>query len=151
MNDDYTTSILLDLLNKRYSSAIWNEDTIRGMSTQNIYDALTHIERREKNMYSYNKQRDIPRDVAQALLGALEAGISLDELLKANKTVKVWYNQLIADRDKAKIARQREVARQAKLDEKKRQEDEARAAAATKLTPEELAAFGLDKKGAKKW
>jgi hypothetical protein len=57
---------------------------------------------------------------------------------------------MIVDRDKAKIARQREAARQAKLDEKKRLEDEARAAVASKLTPEELAAFGLNKKGAKK-
>jgi len=148
MNDDDFTRILLEQLNKSYVSTNWSMDNIRGMSVKNIYDALLE---REKNMYSYNKQRDTrDGDVAQAALEALEAGISLEELLKSNKTVKIWYGQMIADRDKAKIARQREADRQAKLAEKQRQEEEIRAAVASKLTPEELAAFGLNKKGAKK-
>ena len=149
MDDDWTR-ILIDQLNKGYVSTNWTMDTINGMSTRNIYDALMHVER-EKNMYSYNKPRDTrDGDVAQAALEALEAGISLDTLLKSNKTVKIWYGQMIADRDKAKIARQREADRQAKLAEQKRLEDEARAVVAAKLTPEELAAFGLNKKGVTK-
>jgi len=150
MNDDEWIARVADLLNKSYVSTSWSIDNVSGMSTKNIYDALRQAER-AKNMYSYNKQRDTrDGDVAQAALEALEAGISLAELLKSNKTVKIWYGQMIADRDKAKIARQREADRQARLVEKQRQEDEARAAVAEKLTPEELAAFGLNKKGVKK-
>jgi len=150
MNDDEWIARVADLLNKSYVSTSWSIDNISSMSTKNIYDALKHVER-EKNMYSYSKQRDTrDGDVAQAALEALEAGISLEDLLKANKTVKVWYGQMIDDRARAKAARQREAARQAKLAEKQRQEDEIRAAVAEKLTPEELAAFGLNKKGAKK-
>jgi ribosomal protein L16 Arg81 hydroxylase len=151
MNDDEWIARVADLLNKSYVSTSWSIDNISSMSTKNIYDALIHVEEREKNMYSYSKQRDTrDGDVAQAALEALEAGISLEDLLKSNKTVKVWYGQMIADRDRAKAARQREAARQAKLAEKQRQEDEIRAAVAEKLTPEELAAYGLNKKGAKK-
>jgi ribosomal protein L16 Arg81 hydroxylase len=151
MNDDEWMARVADLLNKRYVSTSWSIDNVSSMSTKNMYDALIHVEEREKNMYSYSKQRDTrDGDVAQAALEALEAGISLEDLLKSNKTVKVWYGQLVADRDRAKAARQREAARQAKLAEKQRQEDEIRAAVAEKLTPEELAAFGLNKKGAKK-
>jgi ribosomal protein L16 Arg81 hydroxylase len=150
MNDDEWIARVADLLNKSYVSTSWSIDNVSSMSTKNIYDALKHVER-EKNMYSYSKQRDTrDGDVAQAALEALEAGISLEDLLKSNKTVKVWYGQMIADRDRAKAACQREAARQAKLAEKQRQEDEIRAAVAEKLTPEELAAFGLNKKGAKK-
>jgi hypothetical protein len=150
MNDDEWIARVADLLNKSYVSTSWSIDNVSGMSTKNIYDALRQAER-AKNMYSYNKQRDTrDGDVAQAALEALEAGISLAELLKSNKTVKIWYDQMIADRDKAKIARQREAERQRKLAEKQRQEDELRAAVAEKLTPEELAAFGLTKKGVKK-
>jgi ribosomal protein L16 Arg81 hydroxylase len=151
MNDDEWIARVADLLNKSYVSTSWAIHNVTGMSTKNIYDALIHVEEREKNMYSYSKQRDTrDGDVAQAALEALEAGISLEDLLKSNKTVKVWYGQLVADRDRAKAARQREAARQARLVEKQRQEDEIRAAVAEKLTPEELAAFGLNKKGAKK-
>ena len=155
MNDDEWIVRVTDLLNSGYVSTGWATNTVSGTSTKNIYDALMHVERakneRAKNMYSYNRQRDTrDGDVAQAALEALEAGISLDELLKSNKTVKVWYGQMTADRDRAKIARQREAERQRKLDEKKRQEDELRATVAEKLTPEELAAFGLTKKGVKK-
>jgi hypothetical protein len=151
MNDDEWIGRVTDLLNKGYVSTSWSIHNVSGMSTKNIYDALIHVEEREKNMYSYSKQRDTrDGDVAQAALEALEAGISLEDLLKSNKTVKIWYGQMIADRDKAKIARQREAERQRKLAEKQRQEDELRAAVAEKLTPEELAAFGLTKKGVKK-
>jgi hypothetical protein len=151
MNDDEWIARVADLLNKSYVSTSWSIDNVSSMSTKNIYDALIHVEEREKNMYSYSKQRDTrDGDVAQAALEALEAGISLEDLLKSNKTVKVWYGQMIDDRARAKAARQREAARQAKLAEKQRQEDEIRAAVAEKLTPEELAAFGLNKKGAKK-
>jgi prophage tail gpP-like protein len=139
--DDKRSIKVADL--KNYVSASWTIE-----STRNIYDALMHVER-EKNMYSYNNPRDAVA-VAEAALEALEAGISLEELLKSNKNVKIWYDKMIVDRAAATIVRLREAARQAKLDEKKRLEDEARAAVASKLTPEELAAFGLNKKGAKK-
>lgn len=148
MNDDEWFKTVVGLLGKDYVSTTW--------ATSELCEDLAAIKERAKNeraknMYSYNKQRDTrDGDVAQAALEALEAGISLEELLKSNKTVKIWYGQMIADRDKAKIARQREAERQRKLAEKKRQEDELRATVAEKLTPEELAAFGLTKKGVKK-
>lgn len=148
MNDDEWFKTVVGLLGEDYFSTTW--------ATSELCEDLAAIKERAKNeraknMYSYNKQRDTrDGDVAQAALEALEAGISLEELLKSNKTVKIWYGQMTADRDKAKIARQREAERQRKLAEKKRQEDELRAMVAEKLTPEELAAFGLTKKGVKK-
>lgn len=143
MNDDEWFKTVAGLLGEDYFPTTW--------ATSELCEDLAAIKERAKNMYSYNKQRDTrDGDVAQAALEALEAGISLEELLKSNKTVKIWYGQMTADRDKAKIARQREAERQRKLAEKKRQEDELRAMVAEKLTPEELAAFGLTKKGVKK-
>lgn len=148
MNDDEWFKTVVSLLGSGYVSTNW--------ATSELWDDLTAMEREKNSMYvnknTYNASRRDTRDgdVAQAALEALEAGISLEELLKSNKTVKIWYGQMIADRDKAKIARQREAERQRKLAEKKRQEDELRATVAEKLTPEELAAFGLTKKGVKK-
>ena len=159
MNDDEWHAALLDLVNNKTVSATWAVQHLNERDPLDLDDyvhSLMDLEREtkkvRKSMHTYSKTQYDTRDgdVAQAALEALEAGISLEDLLKSNKTVKVWYGQMIADRDRAKAARQRETARQARLIEKQRQEDEIRAAVAEKLTPEELAAFGLNKKGAKK-
>jgi hypothetical protein len=99
---------------------------------------------------SYYSQQTRDGDVALAAIEALEAGITLDQLLKSNKTVRMWYTQTKTERDRQAAIALKEAERQAKLAEKRRLEAEARAAVAAKLTPEELAAFGLTKKGAKK-
>lgn len=159
MNDDEWHAAMLELVNNKMVSTKWAAQHLNERDPLDLDDyvrSLMDLEREtkkvQKSMHTYSKTQYDTRDgdVAQAALEALEAGISLEDLLKSNKTVKVWYGQMIADRDRAKAARQREAARQARLIEKQRQEDEIRAAVAEKLTPEELAAFGLNKKGAKK-
>jgi ribosomal protein L16 Arg81 hydroxylase len=159
MNDYEWHAALLDLVNNKTVSATWAVQHLNERDPLDLDDyvrSLMDLEREtkkvQKSMHTYSKTQYDTRDgdVAQAALEALEAGISLEDLLKSNKTVKVWYGQLVADRNRAKAARQREAARQARLVEKQRQEDEIRAAVAEKLTPEELDAFGLNKKGAKK-
>lgn len=159
MNDDEWHAAMLELVNNKMVSATWAVQHLNERDPLDLDDyvrSLMDLEREtkkvQKSMHTYSKTQYDTRDgdVAQAALEALEAGISLEDLLKSNKTVKVWYGQLVADRDRAKAARQREAARQARLIEKQRQEDEIRAAVAEKLTPEELAAFGLNQKGAKK-
>ena len=162
MNDDEWHAAMLELVNNKMVSTKWAVQHLNESDPYAFDDYVSSLmvlerEKREtkkvqKSMHTYSKTQYDTRDgdVAQAALEALEAGISLEDLLKSNKTVKVWYGQLVADRDRAKAARQREAARQARLIEKQRQEDEIRAAVAEKLTPEELAAFGLNQKGAKK-
>jgi hypothetical protein len=157
MNDDEWHAAMLELVNNKTVSAKWaaqhlNESDPLDDYVRSLMDLERETQKMKKSMHTYSKTQYDTRDgdVAQAALEALEAGISLEDLLKSNKTVKVWYGQLVADRNRAKAARQREAARQARLVEKQRQEDEIRAAVAEKLTPEELDAFGLNKKGAKK-
>jgi len=152
MDDDWTR-ILLDHLNRGFVSSIWTKDTVNGMSTENIYDALTHVER-EKNMYLYNKRglatSTEDKEVAIAVLEAYATGVDFIKLLKSNPTVRAYWHRIQNDKVAQDQANARLAEQRRKQAEKKKLEDQARAAVAAKLTPEELAAFGLNKKGAKK-
>ena len=87
--------------------------------------------------------RDSELSIAFTVMDELDAGISFEELLQSNPAVRVWYDQMKEKRARVEIVRQQ-------LAEKKRLETESYAAVVAKLTPEELAAFGLNKKGEKK-
>ena len=99
--------------------------------------------------YSYSehdklaKKTDLLEKMLAETISALEKGITLDQLLKKNKTVRTWYDAAIQSRAAQEAAALRNAA-------KKRLENEARAAVMAKMTPEEIEAFGLNKKGAKK-
>lgn len=86
-------------------------------------------------------------EVAKAALEALEKGISLEQLLEKNTDVRQWWNQHIKDRLAEQARAERERERRRKAAEKKALEDAKRAEVATKLTPEELALFGLTTTG----
>jgi len=106
--------------------------------------------------YSYGefdklaKKTDVLEKMLAETISALEKGITLDQLLKKNKTVRTWYDADIQSRAAQEAAAIKNAARQAKFAEKQRLENEARAAVMAKMTPEEIEAFGLNKKGAKK-
>lgn len=106
--------------------------------------------------YSYSehdklaKKTDMLEKMLSDTISALQNGTTLDQLLKKNKTVRTWYDADIQSRTAKEAAALRNAAREAKFAEKKRLENEARAAVMAKMTPEEIEAFGLNKKGAKK-
>lgn len=97
--------------------------------------------------YYNDRYRTRGDDVATALLEAYADGVEFAELIRKNATVRqYWYTVQSERADKLKKAEQEKIRRQ-KAAEKKKLEDAARAEVVAKLTPEELAAFGLNNKG----
>lgn len=124
------------------------------LTTQQIYDLLKEIDyysRKDTDMaYTYSRgyYNDTRGDeVATAVLEAYADGVEFETLIQKNSKVRqYWYNIQSQRAAKIKKAEQEKIRRQ-KAAEKKAQEDAARAEVVAKLTPEELAAFGLNKKG----
>ena len=98
--------------------------------------------------WSYNRYNNTRGDeVATAILEAYADGVAFETLIQKNSMVRQYWYTIQSERaNKLKKAEQERIRRQ-KAAEKKKLEDAARAEAAAKLTPEELAAFGLNKKG----
>ncbi len=99
--------------------------------------------------WSYNKgyHNDTRGDeVATAVLEAYAKGVEFDTLLSKNKQVRTYWGQIQSEKIRVEQARERERQRQAKLAEKRAIEQAKREEVMTKLTPEELEAFGLVKK-----
>ena len=99
--------------------------------------------------YSYSRgyYKDTRGDeVATAVLEAYAKGVEFDTLLSKNKQVRAYWSQIQSEKIRAEQARERERQRQAKLAEKRAIEQAKREEVMTKLTPEELEAFGLVKK-----
>lgn len=88
------------------------------------------------------RQADRLARIACTAMKAYEAGLSLDELLK-DKEVADWWEE-------HKKADAKEALKIVKDKEKKLELAKLKRAAASKLTDEELAAFGLAKNGNKK-
>jgi hypothetical protein len=127
------------------------------MTRDELTDFFKYCQARgDKVYYSYGefdklaKKTDVLEKMLAETISALEKGITLDQLLKKNKTVRTWYDADIQSRAAQEAAAIKNAARQAKFAEKQRLENEARAAVMAKMTPEEIEAFGLNKKGAKK-
>jgi hypothetical protein len=98
--------------------------------------------------YSYSRgyYNDTRGDeVATAVLEAYSKGIDFDALLEKNKQVRAYWGQIQADKVKQAQARERARERDRKLAEKRAIEKAKREEVMTKLTPEELEAFGLVK------
>jgi hypothetical protein len=139
MNDDY-----------------WNIISGSTSATRELYDLIKdygmykEYGRKDDMAYSYSRgyyEDTTSKEVASSVLEAYADGVPFETLIKKNKAVRqYWYN--IQSEKSAKIKRDvQEKARREKAAEKKKIEDEMRAEVVAKLTPEELAAFGLNKKG----
>ena len=100
--------------------------------------------------YSYSRgyyQDTNSKEVATAVLEAYASGFTFDVLLKKNKQVRQYWNQIQGEKAKAEQSREKEKIRLAKLAEKRAAEKAQREEVMSKLSREELEAFGFVKKG----
>jgi uncharacterized Fe-S cluster-containing protein len=93
----------------------------------------------------YNTTRS--DEVAAAVLEAYSRGVEFETLIKKNKTVRQYWYQIQSEKAKAEQSREREKIRLAKLAEKRAEEKAKREEVMSKLSREELEAFGFVKKG----
>lgn len=118
------------------------------MTTRDIYSIMKD----EGMAYSYNRgyYNDTRGDeVATMVLEAYAHGTDFDTLIQKNKQVRAYWAQIQGDKIAKAKAREKENARLAKLAEKRAEAAARKAEVMAKLTPEELAAFGLKMKGKK--
>lgn len=128
------------------------------LTTQQIYDFLKEVDvysRKDADMaYTYSRgswyQDTRGDEVATATLEAYSRGVDFDTLLKKNTQVRLYWKQVLADKEHKEKQRIRDQDRLRKLAEKRAQEKAKREEVMTKLSQEELEAFGLTKKGKKK-
>lgn len=162
--DDYW----LDALKKQvYRSSYdndytWQLDQITKMdsslSTQEIYNLLSKVQdyiRKDNDMaYTYSRNswyQDTRGDeVATATLEAYASGMSFSDLIRKNTKVRQYWGQMEADKVRAERDRAARAERDRKLAEKRAIEKAKREEVMSKLSPEELEAFGLVKKGKRK-
>ena len=143
MNDDY-----------------WDIISGSTSATRELYDLLKDYKkykdyndygRKDIDMaYSYSRgyyEDTNSKEVATAVLEAYADGVEFETLIKKNKAVRqFWYN-IQSDRA-AKLKRaEQEKIRLAKLAEKRAEEKAKREEVMSKLSREELEAFGFVKKG----
>ena len=138
MNDDY-----------------WNILSGSTSATRELYDLLKNYQNykdynRKDNMYSYSRgyyEDTNSKEVATAVLEAYADGVPFETLIKKNKVVRqYWYNIQSERASRLKRAEQEKI-RLAKLAEKQAAEKAQREEVMSKLSKEELEAFGLLKKG----
>ena len=137
----------------------WNmiSGSTRELATRELYDLLKNYgnykdyNRKDIDMaYSYSRgyyEDTHSKEVAIAVLEAYADGVPFETLIKKNKAVRqYWYN--IQSERAARLKRaEQEKTRLAKLAEKQAAEKAQREEVMTKLTKEELEAFGLVRKG----
>jgi hypothetical protein len=135
----------------------WNiiSGSTRELATRELYDLLKNYGNykdynRKDNMYSYSRgyyEDTSSKEVATAVLEAYADGVPFETLIKKNKAARqFWYN-IQSERGRAEQARIKEQARLAKLAEKRAEEKAQREEVMSKLSREELEAFGFVKKG----
>ena len=150
MNDDDFYKFLRDYTYQRSVGSPLN--------TKNIYDMLKNIDiyRKDTDMaYTYSSRNSWHQDtrgdeVATAALEAYANGIPFDTLIKKNAKVRQYWQQIEAEKVRAEKLRAQAAERERKPAEKKAIEQAKREEVMTKLTPEELEAFGFVRKGKKK-
>jgi hypothetical protein len=128
-------------------------DLIREILGQRMYgksiDSIWMDEARDM-AYSYSRgyyNDNSATEVATAVLEAYASGVAFETLIKKNKTVRQYWYQIQSEKVKAEQSRERETIRLAKLAEKRAEEKAKREEAMSKLSREELEAFGFVKKG----
>jgi hypothetical protein len=140
MNDDY-----------------WDIISGSTSATRELYDLLKDYKnykdysRKDIDMaYSYSRgyyTNNSGAEVATAVLEAYADGVEFETLIKKNKAVRqFWYNIQSERAAKFKRAEQEKI-RLAKLAEKRAEEKAKREEVMSKLSREELEAFGFVKKG----
>jgi len=142
---------IVNIMNDDY----WNTISGSTSATRELYDLLKNYENykdynRKDTMYSYSRgyyEDTNSKEVATAVLEAYADGVPFETLIKKNKVVRqYWYN--IQSERAARLKRaEQEKIRLAKLAEKQAAEKALREEVMTKLTKEELEAFGLVRKG----
>ena len=138
----------------------WNDKSY----TKELYDLLKQhamykeYGRKDDMLYTYNNN-DVfryPRgyhedtqskEVATAVLEAYADGVPFETLIKKNKAVRQYWYNIQSEKVKKAQANEREKIRLAKLAEKKAEEKAKREEVMSKLSREELEAFGFVKKG----
>ena len=140
-DNDWTWAIDKDLL------------TDPALNMSQVYDMIRKLDdfkRKDTEMgytfnrgYQYNDTRG--DEVATAVLEAYAKGVSFDALLKKNTQVRLYWKQILADKEHKEKQRIREQERLAKLAEKRALEKAKKDEVLAKLTDEELEAFGFMK------
>ena len=141
--DDYWVTALKNLAYKN-----WLDDIPSNLSSYEVYELLKDYNRKDAQMpWNYGRYNDTRGDeVATIVLEAYSKGVDFNLLLKKNTKVRHYWAQVQADMVAKEKAREREEERLRKLQEKRALEQAKREEVMTKLTPEELEAFGLVKK-----
>jgi hypothetical protein len=137
-----------------------NDDDYWNMSqpsyTKELYDLIKDFGRykeygRKDDMaYSYSRgyyEDTSSKEVATAVLEAYADGVPFEALIKKNKAVRQYWYNIQSERGRAEQALIKEQARLAKLAEKRAEEKAKREEVMSKLSKEELEAFGFVKKG----
>lgn len=163
MNDDddyWVDSLKNYVYNNAYRDWEWtvNQAYKSGLNSQEIYEVLINLDdynKKDTDMaYTYSRGKwyhDTRGDeVATAVLEAYSKGIDFDTLIEQNRLIRAYWGQIQAEKVKAAQAREREKERLAKLAERRAIEKAKREEVMAKLTPEELEAFGMGKKGKRK-
>lgn len=116
-------------------------ETFSRVSSSQAYDILTSV-RTGKAVPYYN---DYSRgdEVATFVLEAYSNGVDFETLIKKNSTVRQYWYQIQSDRAAKLKQIERENARREKLAEVRAARKAAKEEAMTKLSKEELEAFGL--------
>lgn len=148
MNDDWYINIFKDYALQRGA----------GMNTQQVYDLLRQLEmynKKDNDMaYTYSRgswyEDNRGDEVATAVLEAYAKGIDFEILLKTNVQVRAYWNEIQDKKVKKAQARAMQAERDRKLAERRALEKAKRKEVMSKLTQEELEAFGLVKKGKSK-
>lgn len=149
MNDDDFYKFLRDYTYQRSVSS--------PMNTQQIYDMLRQLEtnynRKDNDMaYTYSSRNSWCQDtrgdeVATATLEAYARGVPFESLINKNAKVRQYWQQIEMEKVRAEKARAAQAERDRKLAEKRAAEKAKREEVMSKLSPEELEAFGFVRKG----
>lgn len=107
---------------------------------------LANLLENEMSFYNYRKYSSRGEEVATAILEAYADGISIADLIKKDKLVRGYWEQVAATRVARLANEEKERIRLAKLAEKRKIAAAKKAEVMAKLTTEELEAFGLVKK-----
>ena len=121
----------------------WGDDFF-----DNIKKAIAITKAKDNKMpYGYFDPEEIKKanKIAEAALSALEKGQTLEQLIKRNSSVRIFYNDMKTREEKAAKDAIREAARKQKAAEAKAAKEAAKVEIMSRLTPEELEAFGLNK------
>jgi hypothetical protein len=137
-----------------------NDDDYWSMSptsyTKELYDLIKNYQmykdysRKDDMAYSYSRgyyEDTSSKEVATAVLEAYADGVPFETLIKKNKAVRQYWYNIQSEKGRVEQARIKEQARLAKLAEKRAAEQAEREEVMTKLSREELEAFGLVRKG----